>query len=207
MRKISNPANSVSYINVYNQCSPKTFSKLRIRASQNLETSTSFSNLKQIPANPSLSVNSPNIQSFKILHKPQTPTLNATKTLKSHKPIELNTPLNLQSLTSTSKKESIIFNQVKSITVKKPKKKTVIQANKSEKIILFKLKTPNYKLEKKNTMRRMLTEQESSTGNQFGLQRLTEKDFGKDEHIERLKRIPMKQRVWLWKGAGGEEVY
>ena len=106
--------------------------------------------------------------------------------------------INIDYLTTQTKKESIIFNQVKKLSNPKPKVNISFVVDKPP----IKLKRKKENFQRLSTMRRMVAKQDTID------EEITEKNsFTEIKETEKPKTKSFKGRTWLWKGAEGEIIY
>lgn len=152
-------------------------------------------------------------QDYKTLTSTQACSISSFKTLKLKKnrlsleenpkeirknPIFQKKSINIDKLTSLSQKESIIFNQVKNLAPPEKEKNYTMNVLEPELLKAKRMRTNKFK--KLSTMRKVQLSEETEA-----LAELEEEKINQPPVLPKRKKL--KQHVWRWVGAGGDEVY
>lgn len=190
----------VSYINVYHQKNSLSLSHM---SSSNFKKVTNSVFTTPTPSVQPHVKSSYSTKSVKIFHKQPTIAKEAAKTPIKPSILATKLPMTLESLSKMQPKESIIFNQVKSLSQSKPKPK-----QSSEPIIKkdsIKLKhIKNIRFKKMSTMRRMLSETNLEPALETKEEKLSTSGI---ITAVKEKRVSLKNQTWCWKGAEGSIIY
>jgi hypothetical protein len=113
-------------------------------------------------------------------------------------PVFARKSINVDKLTNLSQKESIIFNQVKNLAP--PEKEKDFTASVLEPELLKAKRMRTNKFKKLSTMKKLQMSEETEGIVEDQLEPVV-------ESLPVIKRKKLKQHIWRWVAAGGDEVY
>ena len=130
-----------------------------------------------------------------------------TQKIENKKP----TRIGIENLINPSKKESIIFNQVKNLAIDKPK--VIAHEQGRKEAVLVKTKSKRKNLMRLSTLRMaQFVEQQAinlkNKEKEKGKGKEKEKETEEDLNLKsKEKRKPLKMKEWKWVGSEGEMIY